>query len=98
MKASRVIAAAGAALVGSLFGGTATGAEPTEITFFIWAGSNQGVVPTEVIQKYQEANPNVKINILESNNTITYPKMVAAYRTTPDKPLVNCGFSNVDSI
>ena len=26
------------------------------------------------------------------------PKMVAAKRTTPDKPLVHCGFFNVDSI
>jgi putative spermidine/putrescine transport system substrate-binding protein len=98
MKISRLIATAGITLAGSLFGGTAMSAEPAEITFFIWAGSNQGVVPTEVIQKYQQTNPNVKINILESNNTITYPKMVAAYRTTPDKPLVNCGFFNVDSI
>ncbi|MET0429997.1 MAG: extracellular solute-binding protein [Microvirga sp.] len=98
MTASRLIAAAGAALLAGAFGGAARAADPTEITFFIWAGSNQGIVPSEVIQKYQAANPNVKINILESNNTITYPKMVAAYRTTPDKPLVHCGFFNVDSI
>src|SRR5689334_17583554 len=98
MGPSRMIAAAGAALLTGLLGGTARAADPTEITFFIWAGSNQGVVPSEVIQKYQQAHPDVKINILESNNTITYPKMVAAYRTTPDKPLVHCGFFNVDSI
>lgn len=72
--------------------------DPVEITFFIWAGSNQGVVPTEVIEKYQADHPNVTINILESNNTITYPKMVAAHRTTPDDPLVHCGFFNVDSM
>lgn len=72
--------------------------EPVEITFFIWAGSNQGVVPMEVIDAYQAANPNVKINILESNNAITYPQMVAAKRTTPDKPLVHCGFFNVDAL
>ncbi|MBO6727705.1 MAG: extracellular solute-binding protein [Rhizobiaceae bacterium] len=77
---------------------SATAQEPVEITFFIWAGSNQGVVPMEVIEAYQKENPHVTINILESNNTITYPKMVAARRTTPDDPLVHCGFFNVDSI
>lgn len=98
MSTSRTLAAAGAAVAVSLFSHAAFSADSTEITFFIWAGSNQGVVPSEVIKKYQEVHPNVKINILESNNTITYPKMVAAYRTTPDKPLVHCGFFNVDSI
>lgn len=68
------------------------------ITFFIWAGSNQGVIPTKVIEDYRAAHPNVTIDILESNNTITYPKMVAARRTTPDDPLVHCGFFNVDAI
>ena len=72
--------------------------EPVEITFFIWAGSNQGVVPMEIIDAYKAANPNVKINILESNNAITYPQMVAAKRTTPDQPLVHCGFFNVDAL
>lgn len=69
-----------------------------EITFFIWAGSNQGVVPMEVIEQYREEHPNVEIEILESNNTITYPQMVAAKRTTPDDPLVHCGFFNVDAM
>jgi len=72
--------------------------EPVEITFFYWAGSNQGVVPQEVIDAYQAANPNVKINVLESNNAITYPQMVAARRATPDDPLVHCGFFNVDAM
>lgn len=72
--------------------------EPVEITFFIWAGSNQGIVPMEVIEAYKADNPHVTINILESNNAITYPQMVAARRTTPDDPLVHCGFFNVDSM
>jgi putative spermidine/putrescine transport system substrate-binding protein len=72
--------------------------DKVQITFFIWAGSNQGVVPMEVIEKYRAAHPNVTIDVLESNNTITYPKMVAARRTTPDDPLVHCGFFNVDSM
>jgi len=78
--------------------GHAQGRDPAKITFFMWAGSNQGVVPSEVIKAYREANPRVEIEILESNNAITYPKMVAARRTTPDKPLVHCGFFNVDSM
>lgn len=68
------------------------------ITFFIWAGSNQGVVPREVVAQYLEEHPNVTIEFLESNNTITYPQMVAAKRTTPDDPLVHCGFFNVDAM
>jgi putative spermidine/putrescine transport system substrate-binding protein len=52
----------------------------------------------EVIEAYKQEHPEVTINILESNNAITYPKMVAAKRTTPDNPLVNCGFFNVDSM
>ena len=98
MTASRMIAAAGAALLAGAFGGAARAAEPTEITFFIWAGSNQGIVPQEVIKAYKEKNPKVEIEILESNNAITFPKMVATKRTTPDKPLVHCGFFNVNSI
>ncbi|MCC6306429.1 MAG: extracellular solute-binding protein [Rhodobacteraceae bacterium] len=72
--------------------------DPVTITFFIWAGSNQGIVPMEVIEAYRAAHPNVTIEILESNNTITYPKMVATRMTTPDDPLVHCGFFNVDSM
>jgi putative spermidine/putrescine transport system substrate-binding protein len=87
-----------AALLAIPASGQAQGRDPAKITFFIWAGSNQGVVPTEVIKAYREANPRVEIEVLESNNTITYPKMVAARRTTPDKPLVHCGFFNVDSM
>jgi putative spermidine/putrescine transport system substrate-binding protein len=98
MTLSRKLAAAGLALATAFTTAPARAADPVEITFFIWAGSNQGVVPTEVIQDYTRKNPHVKINILESNNAITYPKMVAAYRTTPDRPLVHCGFFNVDSI
>ena len=76
----------------------AEAADPVRLTFFIWAGSNQGIVPMEVIENYKKKNPNVTIDILESNNAITYPKMVATKRTTPDNPLVHCGFFNVDSM
>ena len=68
----------------------------THLTFFYWAGSNQGVVPQAVIDDYLKAHPDVKIDIIELTNQLTYPKMVAARRTTPDDPLVNCGFFNTD--
>lgn len=80
----------------AISGGTAEAR--VKITFFIWAGSNQGVVPREVIHAYTAAHPDVTVDILESNNQITYPKMVATRRTTPNAPLVDCGFFNVDSI
>lgn len=93
------LAAIALALMGSAATiGASQAQEPVEITFFIWAGSNQGVVPMEVIEAYKKEHPEVTINILESNNAITYPQMVAAKRTTPDDPLVNCGFFNVDSL
>lgn len=93
----RLLSAAVISLQMMLFTGQAHAAG-TSITFFIWAGSNQGVVPMEVITAYRAAHPDVTINVLESNNAITYPKMVAARRTTPDSPLVSCGFFNVNSI
>ena len=68
-----------------------------KIAFFIWASRNQGVVPREVFKAYREAHPEVTIEELESTNAITYPKIVAARRTTPDNPPVSCGFFNVDA-
>ena len=32
----------------------------TKLTFFIWAGSNQGMVPMEVITAYRAAHPDVR--------------------------------------
>ena len=83
-------------LVGDRPGQAATDG-PVKIAFFIWASRNQGVVPREVFKAYREAHPEVTIEELESTNAITYPKMVAARRTTPDNPPVSCGFFNVDA-
>ena len=94
----RYVALTAALLAGIAAAPAVFAQDPVEITFFYWAGSNQGVVPQEVIDAYVSANPGVKINVLESNNAITYPQMVAARRTTPDDPLVHCGFFNVDAI
>jgi putative spermidine/putrescine transport system substrate-binding protein len=99
LRASMLLASAllGLALLGDRSARAASDG-PVRITFFIWAGSNQGVVPREVFKAYREAHPEVTIEELESTNAITYPKMVAARRTTPDNPLVSCGFFNVDAI
>lgn len=74
-----------------------TDKDKVKVTMFIWAGANQGVVPAEVVEAYMDDHPNVEISLYESNNAVTYPKMVAAKKTTPDQPLVHFGFFNVDA-
>ena len=59
--------------------------QKTQLTFFMWAGANQGVVPTEVIEAYRSDHPNVEIAIIESNNTITYPKIRFVPVTSGDR-------------
>lgn len=68
-----------------------------KLTMFIWAGANQGVVPQEVVAEYIKKNPHVEVEFIESSNAVVYPKMVAAKQTTPDQPMVNFGFFNVDA-
>lgn len=86
-----------AVLITGCAGGGKSGGK-VKVTFFIWAGSNQGVVPREVVEQYLADNPNVEIEFLESSNAETYPKMVAAKKATPDQPLVHFGFFNVSSL
>ena len=71
--------------------------EPVTLTMFVWVGANQGVVPREVVADYTKENPHVKIELYEGTNSETYPKMVAAKKVTPDQPLINFGFYNVDA-
>jgi putative spermidine/putrescine transport system substrate-binding protein len=78
-------------------GSSANKDEKVKVTMFIFAGSNQGVVPREVAAEYVKTHPNVEIEFLESTNAATYPKIVAAKQATPDKPLVQFGFFNVSS-
>ena len=68
-----------------------------KLSFFVYVGANQGVVPREVVAEYTKANPNVTIELYEGTNAETYPKMVAARKTTPDQPIVNFGFVNADA-
>ncbi len=72
-------------------------AQQVKLTMFIWAGANQGVVPREVVAAYLKTHPSVQIEFWESNNTVTYPKMVAAKQANPSNPLINFGFFNVDA-
>lgn len=79
-------------------GGKPAGADgPVKLSFFVYVGANQGVVPREVVDEYTKANPNVTIELYEGTNAETYPKMVAAKKTTPDQPIVNFGYFNADA-
>lgn len=79
-------------------GGKPQGADgPVKLSFFVYVGANQGVVPREVVEEYTKANPNVTIELFEGTNSETYPKMVAAFKTTPDQPIVNFGYFNADA-
>ncbi|MDQ2914476.1 MAG: ABC transporter substrate-binding protein [Chloroflexota bacterium] len=83
---------------GAATSGKPAGADgPVKLSFFVYVGANQGVVPREVVAEYTKANPNVTIELYEGTNAETYPKMVAAKKVTPDQPIVNFGFFNADS-
>lgn len=68
--------------------------EKVELTFFIFAGANQGVVAREVADEYMKKNPNVVIEFVESSNILMYPQMVSHKKLFPQKPLVNIGYFN----
>lgn len=91
------LAAAGASAMPVLSGCSAGQQEQVNLTHFIWVGGGQGVVPREVVPDYEKAHPNVKIELYEGTNAVTYPKMVAAKEADPNKPLINFGFFNVDA-
>lgn len=89
--------ARGAAAAPAWSGAWAARQEEVNLTMFVWVGGNQGVVPREVIADYMRDNPNVKIELYEGTNAETYPKIVASRKITPDKPLINFGFFNIDA-
>jgi putative spermidine/putrescine transport system substrate-binding protein len=74
----------------------ARAASKVKLTMFIWAGAGQGVLPREVVARYLKAHPDVEIEFWESNNAVTYPKMLAAKQANPNAPLINLGYFNVD--
>jgi len=99
MSRSQLVASRGLVtiLIVGLLALLPAGAAPSvKVTMFIWAGANQGVVPREVVARYLKAHPGVEVEFWESNNTVTYPKMVAAKQANPNNPLINFGFFNID--
>ncbi|KQY94298.1 spermidine/putrescine ABC transporter substrate-binding protein [Paenibacillus sp. Root52] len=74
-----------------------SGGEKVKLTMFIWAGSNQDVVPKEVVAEYVKEHPNVEVTFEESTNSVMYPKMVAGKQANPDDPIVNFGYFNADA-
>ncbi len=67
------------------------------VTMFVFLGGDLGKMPKAFAQDYMQRHPNIKIQIYEDSNTVGYPKMLAAKRTTPDQPLVNLGFFNAQT-
>ncbi|MCC7427750.1 MAG: extracellular solute-binding protein [Alphaproteobacteria bacterium] len=91
-----VSAPAAATLAGTLgFPMTVAAAEELALSFFVFAGGTQSVIPRRVAAAYQQRNANTKIEIYESSNAATYPLMKAARQANPDRPLVNFGYFNV---
>ncbi|MEA2513757.1 MAG: putative spermidine/putrescine transport system substrate-binding protein [Thermomicrobiales bacterium] len=93
------VGGAGLSLAGlTAFGGGPTAAQSEiDTTMFVWVGSNQGVVPREVREQYLKEHPGTTIELLEGTNAETYPKIKASLQMTPDDPLVNFGFFNIDA-
>jgi putative spermidine/putrescine transport system substrate-binding protein len=94
----KVTGTLGAALAGSsLLAACSPKAQEINLTHFVWVGGGQGIVPREVVPAYEQAHPNVHIELYEGTNSVTYPKMVAAKEADPNNPLINFGFFNIDA-
>jgi putative spermidine/putrescine transport system substrate-binding protein len=90
--------AAGLSLAGLRAGSRGVSAQDDiNTTMFVWVGSNQGVVPREVREAYLAEHENVEIELYEGTNAETYPKIKASLEVTPDDPLINFGFFNIDA-
>lgn len=85
------------ALGGCGSGGSESSSGKVELRMFVFLGAELGTMPKEFAKEYEAAHPDVAIEIYEESNKIGYPKMVAAKRTTPDKPFVNLGFFNAQT-
>jgi len=83
-------------LIASMVAGVYAAPKKIELRAMVWAGSNQEILPTEVMKKYMKDHPNVSIEITEGQNTVLYPQMLAALKTTPDEPLFHMCYCNAD--
>ncbi len=64
------------------------------LTMFAFSGLNLPTVANEVAKFYMQNHPGTSLEVLEGQNFEVYPKMVAARKLTPDRPLVHFGYSN----
>jgi putative spermidine/putrescine transport system substrate-binding protein len=79
-----------------LAGRRALAAPSVKVTQFIWTGA-QEPVPRRLADEYVKAHPDVQIEIISGTNAATYPKIKASLDISPDEPLVNFGFFNLDA-
>lgn len=81
--------------------GTASAAAPAakdvELTFFTFEGPGQGDAAKAAVAEYQQTHPNVKVTFFVGSNAVEYPKLLAARKTTPDKPLYNIFQTNPET-
>jgi putative spermidine/putrescine transport system substrate-binding protein len=89
------IISAAAAAIAARYGIPPAQAQQVALSFFVFAGGTQPVLPRRVAQQYEQRNPGARIEIYESSNTVAYPLMKAARQASPDRPLVNFGYFNV---
>ena len=86
------------ALAGTGGGTTARAADAAvHLSMFVFAAPGHMDVPEGVASAYMQAHPNVKIEFVESSNAKTFPQQLAAFKTTPDRPLIDIGFYNADT-
>jgi putative spermidine/putrescine transport system substrate-binding protein len=76
---------------------TSSNKPQVRLTQFTWVGSGQDVQPPKFREQYTKANPNVTIDFLPGTNSETYPKIVQSLQLTPDNPVVNFGYFNIDA-
>ena len=98
LLAADVIAACGGSPSSSSSGSGSSSSGPVHLTEFTWVGSGQDVQPPQFKAAYIAKHPNVSIDFLPGTNSETYPKIVQSLQVTPDNPLVNFGYFNIDAI
>jgi len=76
---------------------SSTSNAPVRLTEFTWVGSGQDVQPPKFREQYVKDHPNVTIDFLPGTNSETYPKIVQSLQVTPDNPVVNFGYFNIDA-
>lgn len=97
LLAADVIAACGGSSPSSS-GSSSSSSAPVHLTEFTWVGSGQDVQPPKFKAQYLSQHPKATIDFVTGTNSETYPKIVQSLQVTPDNPLVNFGYFNIDAI